>query len=94
MLGLDCRSEVRIAHGRIDTMVETKKFVYCFEFKLNEPAKKALEQINSKDYFLPWKGSGKQLFKIGICFDGEKRNIGEWVYDVGAISNRLKKIRN
>ena len=79
MFGINCRSEVRIAQGRIDTIVETKKFVYCFEFKLNEPAKKALEQINSKDYMLPWKGSGKQLFKIGICFDSEKRNISEWV---------------
>jgi len=82
MLGLDCRSEVRIAHGRIDTLVVTKRFVYCFEFKLNEPAEKALAQINSKDYTLPWKGSGKQLFKIGVCFDGDKRNIGEWRYEV------------
>jgi len=38
MLGLNCRSEVRIASGRIDTLVETKQFVYCFEFKLNGTA--------------------------------------------------------
>ena len=81
MLGLDCRSEVRIAHGRIDSIVETKKYIYFFEFKLNEPAQKALEQINDKDYLLPWRGSDKQLFKIGICFDGEKRNINEWVVE-------------
>jgi hypothetical protein len=59
----------------------TKKYVYCFEFKLNKPAEKALAQINNNDYLLPWKESGKQLFKIGISFDGEKRNIGEWVVD-------------
>ena len=79
MLGLDCRSEVRIASGRIDSIVVTKRYVYCFEFKLNESAEKALTQINNNDYLLPWEGSGKQLFKIGICFDGEKRNISEWV---------------
>jgi len=79
MLGLNCRSEVRIAHGRIDTIVETKKYVYCFEFKLNEPAEKALAQINEKDYLLPWRTTQKQLYKIGISFDGEKRNIAEWV---------------
>jgi len=78
MLGLNCRSEVRIATGRMDTMVETKNFVYCFEFKINESAEKALEQIDSKDYLLHWKGSGKKLFKIGINFDTEKRNIGDW----------------
>jgi len=79
IFGLNCRSEVRIAHGRIDTIVETKKYVYCFEFKLNEPAEKALAQINEKDYLLPWRTTQKQLYKIGISFDGEKRNIAEWV---------------
>ncbi|MCL2879174.1 MAG: ATP-binding protein [Treponema sp.] len=78
MLGLNCRSEVRIAAGRIDTLVETKRFVYCFEFKLNGTAEEALIQINTKEYLLPWIGSGKQLFKIGVSFDSEKRNIGEW----------------
>jgi len=78
MLGFNCRSEVRIASGRIDTLVETKKFVYCFEFKLDGTAEEALEQIDTKEYLLPWAESGKQLFKVGVNFDYEKRNIGEW----------------
>jgi len=78
MLGFKCRSEVRIAAGRIDTLVETKSFVYCFEFKLNKTAAEALAQIDSKEYLLPWEGSGKKLFKIGIDFDHDKRNIGDW----------------
>jgi hypothetical protein len=78
MLGIQCRSEARIASGRIDTLVETKNFVYCFEFKLNGSADAALSQIDTKDYLLPWKGSGKTLYKIGAVFDTEKRNIGEW----------------
>jgi len=78
MLGFNCRSEVRIASGRIDTLVETKNFVYCFEFKLNGSAEEALAQIDTKEYLLPWEGSGKKLFKVGISFDHDKRNIGEW----------------
>jgi len=78
MLGLNCRSEARIASWRIDTLVETKRFVYCFEFKLNGTAEEALEQIDTKDYLLPWAGSGKQFFKVGVNFDYDKRNIGEW----------------
>ena len=81
MLGLNCHSEVRIASGRIDTLVETKDFVYCFEFKLDKSAEEALAQINSKEYLLPWEGlslQGKKLFKVGVNFDSEKRNIGEW----------------
>jgi len=82
MLGLNCRSEARIAAGRIDTLVETKRFVYCFEFKLNGTAEEALAQIDTKDYLLPWTGGGQQLFKVGVGFDYEKRNIGEWKYAI------------
>jgi hypothetical protein len=87
MFGLRTRSEVRIAAGRIDTLVETKKYVYCFEFKLNSPdstkqytSKDALEQIGTKEYLTPWQGSGKQLFKVGVIFDYAKRNITDWHY--------------
>jgi hypothetical protein len=82
MLGFDCRAEVRIAAGRIDTLVEMPDFVYCFEFKLDGAADKALEQIDTKEYLLPWQGSGKKLYKIGVDFDASKRNIGEWKYTV------------
>jgi hypothetical protein len=78
MLGLYCQSEVRIAAGRIDTLVETKNYVYCFEFKLDGSAEAALAQIDSKEYLLPWQGGGKTLVKVGVSFDYEKRNIGEW----------------
>jgi len=79
MLGLNCRSEARIASGRIDTLVETKNNVYCFEFKLNGTAEEALAQIDTKEYLLPWAESGKHLYKIGVDFDYEKRNIGHWL---------------
>jgi hypothetical protein len=79
MLGFNCRSEVRIATGRIDTLVVTRNYVYCFEFKLDGGAEKALAQIDTKEYAVPWTGSGKKVFKVGVDFDFEKRNIGKWV---------------
>jgi hypothetical protein len=82
ILGFNCRSEVRIAAGRIDALVETKRFVYCFEFKLDKSAAEALAQIDTKEYLLPWNGSGKKLFKVGVDFNHEQRNIGEWKYEV------------
>jgi len=78
ILGFNCRSEVRIAAGRIDTLVETEDYVYCFEFKLDRPVEEALAQIDGKEYLLPWTGSGKTLFKVGVSLDTEKRNIGGW----------------
>jgi hypothetical protein len=79
MLGLDCRTEERIATGRVDMVVETRGFVYCFEFKLDGTAEAALAQIDTKEYAVPWMGRGKKVFKVGVNFDYEKRNIGEWV---------------
>ncbi|MDR3115323.1 MAG: PD-(D/E)XK nuclease domain-containing protein [Treponema sp.] len=67
-----------MAAGRIDTLVETKRYVYCFEFKLNGSAEEALAQIYRKEYLLPWQGSAKRLVKVGVSFDYEKRNIGCW----------------
>jgi hypothetical protein len=79
MLGLFSLSEIQTAEGRIDTLVETNRYVYCFEFKLNGSAGEALAQIERKEYLLPWHGSGKKLFKVGVSFDYEKRNIKEWL---------------
>ncbi|MDR0219976.1 MAG: ATP-binding protein [Lachnospiraceae bacterium] len=80
ILGYDCRAEVRIAAGRIDTLVEMHDYVYCFEFKLDGSADKALAQIDTKEYLLPWEGSGKKLYKVGVDFDTKQRNIGAWKY--------------
>jgi hypothetical protein len=81
MLGLYCQSEVKIASGRIDTLVETGDYVYCFEFKLDGTAEEALRQIDDKGYLLPWQGKGKNLVKVGVAFDSEKRNIEKWETD-------------
>jgi hypothetical protein len=78
IFGFQCRSEVQIATGRIDSILETPKFVYCFEFKLSGTAAEALKQIDGREYLTPWRGKGKTLYKIGVSFDHKKRKIKEW----------------
>ncbi|GBU21267.1 hypothetical protein R80B4_01156 [Fibrobacteres bacterium R8-0-B4] len=82
MLGLRCRSEVATMVGRIDSIVETPKFVYCFEFKLDGgTAQSALKQIDTKEYLTPYIGTGKTLFKVGVKFDYKTRKIENWVFE-------------
>ena len=69
---------LKTADAQLDTLLETQDFVYCFEFVMNKTAGEALAQIDAKEYLLPWEGSGKRLFKVGVEFDHDKRNIGEW----------------
>ncbi|MCL2689472.1 MAG: PD-(D/E)XK nuclease domain-containing protein, partial [Chitinispirillia bacterium] len=80
-LGLKCRSEVSIATGRIDSIVETPQYVYCFEFKLNKTAEEVMEQINKNEYLTPYTGTGKTLFKVGVNFDYEERRIENWIFE-------------
>ena len=80
MLGLRSNAEMHTATGRIDMLVETKDYVYCFEFKLDKSADEALRQINTKEYTLAWEGRGRKVFKIGVALDSEKRNITDWKY--------------
>ena len=79
-LGLKCRSEVATSKGRIDSVVETPKYVYCFEFKLDKTAQEAIEQIDANEYLIPYRGTGKTLFKVGVNFNYDKREIENWIF--------------
>ncbi len=59
-------------------IVETNDYVYIFEFKLDGTAAEALKQIDDKGYAEPYTADGRKLFKIGVGFSSEKKNIDEW----------------
>ncbi len=78
LMGQIMRTEVVTFSGRIDAVCETKDFIYLFEFKLNGSVDDALKQIDDKDYAVGYEASGKNVVKIGVAFDTEKRNITDW----------------
>lgn len=47
------------------------------------PAQRAIEQIRTKQYDLPFRGRGKTILLLGIAFDQENRNISEWLMEKG-----------
>ena len=49
-----------------------------FEFKLDGTASEALKQIDGKGYAEPYAADPSKLFKIGVGFSSEKKNIVEW----------------
>ena len=78
LLGQYVHCEVHSSRGRADCILETDKFVYIFEFKVGKSAKEALEQIEAKGYAAPYAADKRQVFKIGVSFDGEERKLAEW----------------
>lgn len=79
LCGFYVKAEYHTSAGRIDMVLETDQYVYVMEFKLDGSAEEAMEQIERKDYPLPFVANGKQLVKIGLNFSNETRNIDKWI---------------
>ena len=77
-MGLNIHSEVCTSDGRVDALVETASYIYIFEFKLDQSAEKALDQIRKKEYYQAFWNKEKPVIGIGVNFLSETRNIGEW----------------
>lgn len=80
-MGQFTQAEVRSAIGRADAVVKTPDYIYVFEFKLHGTAAEALKQIDEKGYLLPYTVDGRKLVKVGVAFDPDKRNLGEWLIE-------------
>ncbi|MBR2258965.1 MAG: AAA family ATPase [Blautia sp.] len=78
LLGKFVLCEMHTYSGRIDCRIQTKDYIYLFEFKRDESAKAALAQIDSKDYTLPFIADSRRLFKIGVSFDTVTRKLTDW----------------
>ena len=81
LVGFYAKVEYHTSEGRIDLVLQTDNFIYIMEFKLNGTAEEALQQINDKHYALPFEMDGRKLFKIGVNFSAETRNIEKWIVE-------------
>ena len=79
LLGLYVKAEYRTSAGRIDMVLQTKDYTYVLEFKLDGTAEEALRQIQDKSYALPFETGATRVFRIGLNFSSETRNIEKWV---------------
>src|SRR3546814_2253509 len=57
---------------RIDLALETKEYIYIFEFKLNKSAQIALQQIKDKKYYHRFLDKNKKIVLVGLNFINSK----------------------
>ena len=81
LLGFYTQVEYHTSNGRIDLVLQTPDYIYVMEFKLNGTAEEALAQINDKGYALPFGKDSRTIYKIGVNFSAETRNIDRWVVE-------------
>ena len=74
-------TQVKVARGRTDVVVFMRDAVYVMELKMRGSAQEALDQINSKDYAIPYQAEGKPVIKIGIAFSQETKTVSDWIIE-------------
>ena len=79
LAGLYTKVEYRTSRGRIDLVLQTDSYVYVMEFKLDGTADQALQQIEDKQYALPFAKDSRKVYTIGVNFSSETRNIDRWI---------------
>ena len=77
-LGQFIEAEVHTSDGRIDAVVQTDTHIYLLEFKLDEDATVALQQIIDKGYEEKYQHFDKQLVGIGINFSSQTKSVEDW----------------
>ncbi len=77
-MGLYVQTEITKHKGRLDLLAETDDFLYIMEFKLDEPADDAIQQIKDRKYNAAYKNSPKTIYLVGIGFSKEERNVETW----------------
>ena len=59
-------------------VIKTDKYIYLLELKTDQTAAAALAQIEEKGYAAPYAADGRQLFKLGLNFSTQSKQIDEW----------------
>ena len=81
-LSLDVQSEVTKHKGRLDLSVQTPKFLYLMEFKLDKPAENAIEQIKEREYIQSYMNVEKTIYLVGVGFSQTERNVATWEAEI------------
>ncbi len=79
LLGFTIETEVMTVDGRIDAVITTDDYIYVIEFKANQDAKTALEQIKEKGYHKRYTSGKRKITLLGINFDIENKIIDDYI---------------
>ena len=82
LLGVYVQSEVHTSRGRCDALVQTQRYVYAFEFKLDKTSSEALAQVKTKGYLTPYKPLGKELVAVGVNFSTATKSVESWEVEI------------
>jgi len=77
-LGQYSESEVNTSDGRLDCVVKTPTHIYVLEFKLNQSADVAMQQIKNRGYADKYYADERPKRLLGINFSSESKSVDDW----------------
>ena len=88
LVGIHIETEVRIATGRIDVLLDTSMTRYVLELKYRRAGERhptaadAMAQIDEKGYLIPYQADEKPVVKVGVAYSEETRTLDEgWIVE-------------
>lgn len=86
LIGVHIQSEIHVAKGRLDSIVQTNQAIYIFEFKVNSNAQEALSQIRTNNYAQAYQQKGLPIKAMGISFSTTTREVEDWAIEELTVS--------
>lgn len=71
-------TEKQRSEGRVDCIIETPRYIYILEFKLDGQPMKPFSQIEDRGYVRPYEADSRKLFKIGVSFSSDTGMVSDW----------------
>ncbi len=79
LCGFFIESEVSVSTGRLDAVMRYQNRTYLFEFKLNDSAQNAIQQMKNKGYYKSYiTKSNQEIYLLGIGFSGKTKSVADW----------------
>ena len=76
--GMFVETEVSTAKGRVDAVIHSDTAIYVMEFKLDQSADAALQQIRDQRYGSKYLEREKPVLALGINFSSEEKAVAGW----------------
>lgn len=87
LIGYKIESEILTIDGLIDAVIKTDQKIYIIEFKIDQSAEKAIQQIIDKKYAEKYMNDPRQKILLGINFDSENRRVDD--FKVIVLQNKI-----
>ena len=82
IIGYNVETEILTIKGRIDAVVRTDDNIYILEFKIDQSAQKAIDQIKERNYAQKYKDDKRPVSLLGINFDTDKKMIDDYIIEL------------